>query len=155
MPSLADDGTRTLVERRRDRMRDPPSDTFAKASLFKYDASLGLVFGWALVSKIDGEDHFDLQGDNVTEDAMLKAAADFMQHSRAAKVMHQGESVGSVVFCWPMTGDIAKAMGIATRQTGLMVAVKPGRDVIDKFKSGEFTGFSIGGRRIRDQEVAA
>ncbi|GGB00496.1 hypothetical protein GCM10011491_30870 [Brucella endophytica] len=125
------------------------------AQVFKVDEGLGLVFGWAIVCKVDGKEYYDTQGDFIPEDAMLKAAADFMANSRMAKEMHEGGEKGSVLFAWPMTADIAKAMGIESKQTGLMIAMKPSSpEMLAKFKSGEFTGFSIGGRRIKDREVA-
>jgi hypothetical protein len=129
-----------------------------QAQVFKVDEALGLVFGWAIVSKENGENYFDLQGDHIPEDAMLKAATDFMQNSRMAGDMHEraeGEPVesGTVVFAFPLTTDIAKAMGIETKKTGLMIAMRPDPDVLGKFKSGEYTGFSIGGNRGVDEEV--
>jgi hypothetical protein len=85
---------------------------------------------------------------------MLKAALDFMENSQVAKEMHSGEEKGTVVFAWPLTTDIAKAFGIKTSTTGLMIAVRPHDDeMLAKFKSGELTGFSIGGRRIIDEDV--
>lgn len=129
-------------------------ETASTATVLKVDDTLGLVFGWAIVSKQNGADYYDTQGDHIPEDAMLKAADDFMQNSRVAKDMHAGDAIGSVVFCWPMTSDIAKAMGITTTTTGLMIAMKPPADIVAKFKSGEYTGFSIGGERGVDEEVA-
>lgn len=124
-----------------------------RAKVTKVDDDLGLVFGYAIVCKVDGEDYYDLHGDHIPEDAMLKAATDFMENSRTAKEMHTGESRGTIIFSWPMTSDIAKAFGIETSQTGLMVAMKPDTDMLAKFKSGELTGFSIGGFRGVDEEV--
>ncbi|MCC8945991.1 hypothetical protein H8A97_13000 [Bradyrhizobium sp. Arg62] len=126
-----------------------------EASVFKVDDSLGLVFGWAIVCNKSGEAYYDSQGDHIPEDSMLKAAADFMKNSRVAKDMHQGDEIGPVVFCWPMTAEIAKAMGIDTDTTGLMIAMLPPADILAKFKSGDYTGFSIGGYRLQDEEVAA
>lgn len=121
----------------------------------KVDDDLGLVMGWAIICKQDGEDHFDLQGDHIPEDAMLEAATDFMLHSRVIKDMHQGDPLpGSIVFAFPMTTDVAKAFGIETTQTGLMIAMKPEDEtVLEKFRTGEYTGFSIGGRRILDEDA--
>lgn len=116
-----------------------------KAQVVKVDANLGLVFGFAIVSTSDGQPYFDKQGDHIPEDAMLKAAADFMEHSRIAKEMHAGDQKGSVVFAFPLTADIAASLGIVTKQTGLLIAMKPNADVLAKFQSGEYTGFSIGG----------
>src|SRR5581483_1461232 len=64
------------------------------ASVVKVDESLGLVFGFAVVCKKDGADYYDVQGDHIPEDAMLAAAADFMENSRVAKDMHQGDAIG-------------------------------------------------------------
>ena len=120
----------------------------------KVDAELGLVMGFAIVSTIDGEPYFDLQGDNIPEDAMLKAAVDFMADSREAKEMHAGDRIGDVLFAFPLTTDVAKAFDIQTKTTGLMIAMKPSsEDTLEKFRSGEYTGFSIGGMRIEDEDV--
>lgn len=130
------------------------SKTFQKADVVKVDAEHGLVFGWAITCKVDGAEYFDRQGDHIPEDAMLKASADFMENARVHKVMHAGEQVGSVVFAFPLTTEVAKAMGLETSTTGLMIAVKPGDPaVLAKYASGEFTGFSIGGERISDEDV--
>lgn len=125
-----------------------------EATVAKVDDSLGLVFGFAIVCKIDGEPYFDTQGDHIPEDAMLKAASDFMVNSRVAKDMHNGGPIGPVVFAFPLTDDIAKAMGIESQKTGLMIAMKPPAPILAKYQSGEYTGFSIGGRRVVDEEIA-
>ena len=84
----------------------------------------------------------------------MKAAADFMLSRRTMKIMHQGKKLGTVVFAWPMTDDIAKAMGLSGKRTGLMVGVKPdSKRVLEAFKTGKYTGFSIGGNRLEDQVV--
>lgn len=130
------------------------SEAIAKhTEVVKVDESLGLVFGFAIVCKQDGEEYYDLQDDHIPEDAMLKAASDFMQNSRVADDMHDGVGMGTVVFAFPLTGDIAKALDIQTRQTGLLIAMKPSSEVLAKFVDGTYTGFSIGGRRIKDEEV--
>lgn len=133
---------------------DMPEENFElRAEVVKVDDSLGLVMGYAIVCKEDGEPYFDLQGDHIPEDTMLRAALDFMEHSQVAKEMHDGEQAGTVVFAWPMTDDVAKAFGVLTRRTGLMIAVKPGADMLKRFQLGELTGFSIGGLRLKDEEV--
>lgn len=119
----------------------------------KVDSDLGLVMGFAIVCKEDGEPYFDVQDDHIPEDAMLTAAADFMENSRMAKEMHVGDGRGTVVFAWPMTTEIAEAFEMSVRKTGLMIAMKPDEEMLGKFKSGELTGFSIGGVRLEDEEV--
>jgi Putative phage serine protease XkdF len=125
------------------------------AEVLKVDESLGLVLGWAIVCKKDGADYWDLQEDHIPESSMLSAAVDFMQNSRVAKEMHAREARGDVVFAFPLTQDIAKAFGIESTITGLMIAIKPHDDaMLAKFKDGTYTGFSIGGSRLKDEEVA-
>jgi len=123
-------------------------------SVTKVDRNLGLVLGWAIVSKVDGQPYFDTQGDHIPEESMLKASTEFMQSARTAKAMHSGEQRGSIVFAWPMTEEIAKAYGIDTGgKYGLMVAAKFDDDTLAKFADGSYTGFSIGGLRGEDEEV--
>lgn len=124
-----------------------------RARVLKVDDSLGLVMGFAIVCKEGGEPYFDLQGDHIPEDTMMKAALDFMQNSQVAKEMHQGEPVGSVVFAFPLTSDVAKSFGLTTERTGLMIAMKPNDAMLKRFQGGELTGFSIGGLRLKDEEI--
>lgn len=126
----------------------------ASTEIFKFDEGLGLAFGFAIISKADGEDYFDVQGDHIPEDAMLSAATDFMQNSRVGKTMHTGEQTGNVVFAFPLTTEIAKSLGIVTKQTGLLIGFKPtDPETLSKLRKGEFSGFSIGGMRVKDEEL--
>jgi len=124
------------------------------ASILKVDSELGLVFGWAIISRIDGIDYFDKQDEHIPEDAMLSAATEFMSGERVQGEMHVNDENGivkrgQIVFAWPLTEDIAKAFGIHSKQTGLMIAAKPDDPkTLEKFADGTYTGFSIGGRRI-------
>jgi len=129
-------------------------------TFLKVEESLGLIMGYAIVCKEGGQEYFDLQGDHIPEDAMLKAAAEFMEGARPGAEMHarddDGNVVkgGTVVFCWPMTEDIAKSLGITVERTGLLVGIKPDNpEALAKARNGEYRGFSIGGARIEDQQV--
>lgn len=127
----------------------------ATARVAKLSDELGLVFGWALTTKADGVDYFDLQGDNVTEDDLIKIAAEWMSDGGAADTMHDREQDGRAVFCMPMTTEVAKAVygdkvGGELGTYGLLVAIKPSAEDFAKFKSGELTGFSIDGTGIRE-----
>lgn len=139
-----------------------PIENKIDARVAKVDEALGLVFGWAIICKIDGEDYYDLNVDldtgervpeHIPEDAMLKASSDFMSKSRAGNEMHAGPKTGTYVFAFPLTTDIAKAMGIESAMTGLMVAYKPTAEVLKKYVDGTYRGFSIEGRKISHQEV--
>lgn len=135
-------------------MTEQSTDFEIRAEVAKVDDSLGLVMGFAIVCNEDGEPYFDLQGDHVPEESMLKAALEFMENSQVAKEMHRGEQAGTVVFAWPMTDEIAKSFDMLTRRTGLMIAIKPDEGMLKRFQLGELTGFSIGGLRIDDEEVS-
>lgn len=126
----------------------------------KVDEKLGLVLGFAIICKKNGKEYFDVQGDHIPEDSMLKAATDFMIHSRMAGEMHdrdennEVDEAGQVVFAFPLTTEIAKAFNIETPRTGLMIAMKPNDEaMLEKFRNGDFTGFSIGGDRLEDEDV--
>jgi len=126
-----------------------------KASVAKVDTGLGLVFGWGIICTEKGIDHHDLQGDHIPEDVMVEATSDFMENARVAKDMHAGEAHGSIVHSFPLTADIAKAMGITTEKTGWMVAMKPSAEILAKYESGEYTGFSIGGQCAFEELIDA
>jgi len=135
---------------------EPMSESFeVTCEVAKVDESMGLVFGWAIVSTEGGEPYYDLQGDHIPEEAMLKAAAGFMANSRRADEMHSRKGAGTVTFAFPLTRETANAFGIQTNRTGLMVAVKPDAAMLKRFASGELRGFSIGGRRVRDEPAEA
>jgi len=124
----------------------------AKYAVAKVDEKLGLVFGWAITSTEKGEPVFDLQGDHIPDDVMLKAVSDFMEQSRDARDMHTGDTIGTVVHSMPLTAEIAEAFGILTDTTGWMVAMRPSPEVLKQFASGERTGFSIGGQVLESEE---
>ncbi len=134
-------------------------DFNTEAQVVKVNKSLGLVFGYAIICKSNGEDYFDLHGDHIPEDAMLKASVDFMKDYRVSGDMHsrteKGEVVadGQVVFAFPMTEDIAESLEITTKHTGLLIAIQPSPAVLKKFEDGEYKGFSIGGRRIKEEVI--
>lgn len=122
------------------------------ATLAKLNEELGLAFFWAFTcTNEDGTPHFDLQNDTIDAD-FIKAAMDFMvDGGGAVDEMHDEEPTeGRVVFAFPMTPDIAKAFGIVTKQTGLMIAIKPSAEQLTKLKDGTFNGVSIGGLGTRE-----
>lgn len=132
-----------------------------QGTLLKVDETLGLVFGYGIVCTEKGQPYYDTQGDHIPEASMLEAAADFMIKSRASTDMHaraNGNEVvadGTIVFAFPLTTDIAKAFGLVTERTGLLVAMKPSAAVLAKFKDGSYTGFSLGGARLEEEVVEA
>ena len=116
----------------------------------------GVVFGFAIISKENGEPYFDRQGDHIPESAMLAAAVKFAKASRPARQMHRGGERGQNLFVFPMTSDIAKALDIETPRTGLLVGMKPDSEMLKRFESGELRAFSIGGtaRTVPEEEYS-
>lgn len=112
----------------------------------KTDSSRRLVFGFAVVCKLDGEDYFDLHGDHIPEEVALDAFLDFAKNSRVALEMHGGDPVGMHPFIFPLTAEVAKAMEIETRKTGIIIGAQVDEERFAKFESGELRGFSIAGR---------
>lgn len=135
-----------------------------EVSVCKTDQKLGLVFGYALICATKNAEgafepyydtgSFDADGtlvsDHVSEEEMLQAVTSFMEDARVAKEQHDGGPRGAVVHSFPLTAEIAKALGIDAQMTGWLVAMKPDAAMLAKFASGELTGFSIGGRAIRE-----
>ena len=120
-------------------------DSFSKisSSLVK-SAELGVAAGWAIICTEDGKPYFDLQGDHITEEAMLEAAVEFMEKSQVMGAGHEKLGVGQS-WVFPVTTGIAKLLGIETKRTGLLVMAKPDDETLKAIDAGEYTGFSIGG----------
>jgi hypothetical protein len=125
-----------------------------KFSVAKVDGELGLVFGWGIICEKDGAEYYDSQGDHIPFDVMLKGTSEFMANARVAKDMHSGEQIGAIVHSMPLTPEVAKAFKIDSSTYGWMVAMQPSADVLKQFKSGERTGFSIGGMCNYELEAA-
>ena len=135
-----------------------------KATILKVDESLGLIFGFAMICKVRDEngefqDFYDSDDEHFPEQGMLEASTDFAKSKRVACDMHardgQGQPVqdGGVIHHFPLTSEIAKALGIDTPMTGLLVALAPDNpETLEKAKSGEYTGFSIGGHPIEAED---
>jgi len=122
-----------------------------QVEFMKVDDELGLVFGFAIVCSEGGVPFIDLQKDHCPEDAMVEAGLELMENPISVDDhAREDDGVtpvvdGRIPFVFPLTTDIAKSMGIKTERTGLMIGMKPSEEVLAKFKSGEYKGFSIGG----------
>jgi cation transport regulator len=117
----------------------------AQCEVTGVDGQLGIVFGWGMVTDIDGQPYYDLDDLHINSEVMVKATSQFMEGQRTSNDMHTSRDVGIVVHSFPLSQDIAKAMGVSSRISGWMVGVKPSKDLLEKFISGEYTGFSIEG----------
>lgn len=108
-------------------------------------ADLGLVVGKAMVFTEKGQDYYDLQGDHIPKSVGVPAIIDFTMNARTHKVMHAGVEVGKFCGLFPITTETCKALGIQADWEGIAVMLQPEQAVLQKFQSGEYRGFSIGG----------
>lgn len=126
----------------------------ADISVTGIDETLGIVFGWGMITKINNEPYYDLDNQYIPNDVMVKSTSAFMETARVSNDSHTPVDIGTVVHSFPLSNEIAKAMGISSNINGWMVGVKPDPTTLAKFVSGEYTGFSIEGTgEVIDDEV--
>lgn len=129
--------------------RAPTGDTIdAVCKVVGLDQKLGLVFGWALATSLDGgaTPHVDLQDDAIVGgDELIKVAAAFMEASAASDVLHDDKPDGKIVFAMPLTKDVKAALAIKSDVEGLAIAMRPSPETFARFVSKELNAFSIGG----------
>jgi hypothetical protein len=116
-------------------------------SIFRVDEEQRMVWGWASVTKVNGNYVVDRHGHVITSEVMLAAATAFMEKTiRKAKTEHYGEPVGAVIHSLPLTQELCKALGISCDKEGWIIGMKIYDDgVWAMVKAGEFPAFSIGG----------
>lgn len=137
------------------------------------EETFGLVCGWAIVCKILNpetgvwEDYYDLNVDqegvhkgqripeNITEPAVICGLIEIAKNGTVlpGNEEHQGPDTGRYAGMFFMNEEIAKRMGMTTTKSGLMVQYHASPEVLQKFKDGKYTGFSIEGARVEFEEV--
>lgn len=136
---------------------EQPERVDATFRVVKTDEKLGLVFGWALATTLDGGQtpHVDLQQDAILDDDLIRVAAEFMEKSAASDVQHDDSPDGKIVFAMPLTSEVNAALGIKSDVHGLAIAMKPSPETFKRFVSKELNAFSITGEGIRELVKAA
>ena len=122
-----------------------PPDVKATYRVSKMDESLGLVIGMSIVTAIDGVPYTDLQGDEVQEQELLKTVVEFMEAGAPTDTQHNREGDGRVVLSWVFDQETNDALEVKSRKFGWATGMKVSKATFAKFKSGEYTGFSIDG----------
>jgi hypothetical protein len=129
--------------------------SFEETKVLKVDDEQRIVYGWASVVTEDGAPVVDSQGDVIEPIEMEKMANDFMLDVRTAKAMHAGDKIGEVIHSLPLTDALTKALGLQSDMEGWIVGVKIHSDEVwESVKSGEFAGFSIGGKAASREEMS-
>lgn len=124
----------------------------ADYEVLKVDEEQKILFGWASVTKVDDEYLVDRHGDVIRTETLHKAVNEFMEGVRVGKLMHQGEQIGQIIHSFPVSQDIAKALGLETNKEGWIVGYKVYDEEIWKdVKSGKYGAFSIGGSAHKEE----
>ena len=120
----------------------------------KADAAQQMIYGWANVSKLDGVEVTDREGDFASIDELRKAAHDFILKSREGDERHGPEVTGYIVESIIVDDDIKKALGMDVPQEGWFIGYKVTNDAVWKrVEKGEYKAFSIGGTAVRVPEA--
>lgn len=136
---------------------DVEKDFRTTIQIAKVDPDQRLIFGWASVSQIDGEDVIDKQGDVIPIEELEKAAYEFMLRFRQHGDMHSDVGTGYAVESMVFTPEKA-ALGIVAKVDGQQiygwfVGFKiESDDVWKRAKDGLLPEFSIGGRASSTEE---
>lgn len=122
-------------------------------------ADHGVLIGYALVSHVKDvtgayREYYDLHGDHVPDESLFEAGLEFAKSGRKAFVQHGGEDVGTIDFMFPLTADVAKALGIDAQRLGLLVGMRldDPKSVVDSVALGQLTGFSIGYQTLESED---
>jgi hypothetical protein len=119
--------------------------------VLKVDEEQRIIYGWASVTKVNGELVVDHQDDVIETETLHKAVNKFMENVRVGKLMHQGEQVGQIIHSFPVSKEIMDALGIQTDKEGWITGYKVYDDNLwDDVKSGKYAAFSIGGAALKE-----
>lgn len=104
-----------------------------------------MAYGWASVISDGGKPVVDLQDHVIEGETLVKAAISFMQDARLAKVMHEGDGAGEVLFAYPVVKGYLPE-GITSDREGLIIGIFVKNDEAwEGVKSGKLPAFSIAG----------
>ncbi len=115
---------------------------------------LGLYFAWGAFCKVDGAPFVDSHGDVIPEDDMVAAALSLAEAGKL-NLEHTDAARGSVPLVFPLVSDVAKALGIESTRSGLIVGFRPDATLAKAIDAGEVTEMSIEGRALVEAAKAA
>lgn len=120
-------------------------------SVFKIDPERRMVYGWALVSTVGGQEITDRQNDVVSTDDVRDAAHDFIQKRTLGRMHETFADIGEIRESVVLDKGIQDALGIDLGMEGWFVGVHVKDDQTwDRVKKGELCAFSIGGTGVRE-----
>lgn len=145
-----------MLERQAEKNRQKTSERRASVgkniSIFKADNEKRIVYGVVLAPN-----EVDLQGDWMTLDEIEKAAHFYMMNSRTIGKNHEKQTVAVPVESYLAPIDFesdGQYGGQEVKKGSWILGVKVQNDEDwEKIKSGEFTGFSVGGLGVRSDSA--
>lgn len=118
--------------------------------ILKLDGARRRVYGIALIA-----DEADSQGDVVSDADLEDAGAKAVLNGCAVRIDHEGEAVGRLCASWPLTAEIAAALGIERPggKSAWLVGLQVENDAVwDKVRTGDIGhALSVGGRGEREE----
>lgn len=132
-------------------------ETATELEVIKLDETRHRITGFAMVScNKNGEPVYDLQGDHISPEELVKAVQDFASIVGEYRVddMHDRTDTGRVVESMVLTAELQKSLGIpeGTQPIGWLVTVEVPKAEFELVKAGKRPMFSI---EARAQRVAA
>jgi hypothetical protein len=125
--------------------------------LSKMDTDKRQVFGWASITKLNGEDVIDKQGDYIALDEIEKSAYHYVHNSRKGGDMHQRDGEvplhkSDMIESFVVTPEKLQKMGLDPNSLphGWWVGYQVNdEDLWQSVKEGKRVGFSIHGKGVR------
>jgi cation transport regulator ChaB len=122
----------------------------------KIDEEKQIVFGWGSVTSVNGQTYIDKQEDIIEDLELEKAVYEFMQapmHDEMhQRVVPSSVFVESVVITDEKLQKMFPGQPLPIGKRGWWVGIHiADQELFQKHKSGEYTGFSITGRAIREE----
>lgn len=134
-------------------MNAKPSQIIFKGELFKADKVHKVAYGWAYVSKKDGEVVVDHSGQTWPIEEVEKTAHQFVCDCRVGGESHIFKGGAELVESMVFTSTLQKALGIDLGKEGWLVGFRiTDEDLLQKVEKGELSMFSIGGTGIIEGE---
>jgi hypothetical protein len=124
-------------------------------NVIKVDEEQRIIFGWASVTKYQGEYVVDLQNEIIRTETLHKAVNEFMKSVRVGKVLHDGEQTGTIIHSFPISKEVCEALGIQSDKEGWLTGYYvEDDDLWEAVKSGDYREFSIGGNADKSEFYA-
>ena len=130
----------------------PDDRILLKGRIEKVDLNKKVAYGWAYVSKANGEQVVDWSSQVWDIEEVRKTAHLFLTDCRTGGEMHISKGGATLVESIVFTKDIQDALGIDLNKEGWFVGFRVEDDeLLKKVENGDYPMFSIGGIGIEEE----